>query len=103
MDSSLSSSAIQVVSYGLALGLNEDQKPVCLILSEDSLEHGGAVAMSATKASLSGCDLSLSGPKGTLVLKSLANSLIEAVASGLPFVVLNPRTQNEHFIPAIGL
>lgn len=103
MDSSLSGNAIQVESYGLALGLNEEQRPVCLILSEDSLERGGAVAMSATKASLSGCDLSLSGPNGTLVLRNLAMSLVEAIASGLPFVVLNPGTQSEHFIPAIGL
>lgn len=102
MDSTLSGKDIEVVSYGLAIGLSDEQKPICLILSEDSLERGGAVAMTATKASLSGYDLCLSGPKGSLVLKNLAMSLLEAVHSGLPFVVLNATTQRDHFIPAIG-
>jgi len=102
MDSTSSGHAIEVASYGLAIGMSEEQKPVCLILSEDSLERGGAVAMSATKASLSGYDLSLSGPKGSLVLKNLAMSLLEAVHSGLPFVVLNSNTKRDHFIPAVG-
>lgn len=102
MDSTSSGNAIEVASYGLAIGFDEAQKPICLILSEDSLEHGGEVAMSATKASLSGYDLSLRGPKGSLVLKNLAMSILEAVHSGLPFVVLNSNTQRDHFIPAVG-
>jgi hypothetical protein len=102
MDSTSSFSAVEVESYGLAIGLGDQQEPVCLILSEDSLERGGDVAMSATKASLSGYDLCLRGPKGALVLKNLAIALLEAVHSGLPFVVLNSNTQRDHFIPAIG-
>jgi hypothetical protein len=102
MDSTSSGMAIEAESYGLAIGFDETKKPVCLILSEDSLECGGEVAMSATKARLSGYDLSLCGPKGSLVLKNLAMSLLEAVHSGLPFVVLNTNTQREHFISAIG-
>lgn len=102
MDSTSSVNAIEVESYSLAIGFGELKKPVCLILSEDSLERGGAVAMSAIQASVSGYDLCLTGPEGKLVLKKLALSLLEAVHSGLPFVVLNTNTQRDHFIPAVG-
>lgn len=101
MNSTSSGMHIEVESFALAIGLGIEDKPVCLILSEDSLDQGGELAMSATKASLSGYDLSLSGAKGSLVLKNLAIALVEAVHSGLPFVVLNQSTQAEHFIPAI--
>ncbi|MEC4242268.1 MULTISPECIES: hypothetical protein [Pseudomonas] len=102
MNSHLSGAAVEVDSYALAIGFDADKKPVCLILSQDSLAEGGTLAMSATKASLSGYDLHLSSAQGSLVLKKLAMSALEAVHSGLPFVVLNPSTEAEHFIPAIG-
>jgi hypothetical protein len=37
-----------------------------------------------------------------LVLKNVATALQEAIRTGVPFVVLNPNTQREHFIPGIG-
>jgi hypothetical protein len=102
MDSTSSDNAIECESYALAIGFGELQKPICLILGEESLEHGGTVAMSATEAKLSGHHLCLSGPQGSLMLMNLAPALREAAHDGLPFVVLNSNTRREHIIANIG-
>ncbi|OEO24372.1 hypothetical protein [Ectopseudomonas mendocina] len=95
----MTTSVLQIESYAIAIGQGEDDKPVCLIVSVDSLDAGGEIALSAVEAHLVDGDLVLHSEVGHLALKSLGEAFKQAVMMNLPLVVLDPVSEKEHLVP----
>lgn len=96
---SMTANLLEIESYAIALGQGEGDKPVCLIISADSLDAGGAIALTAVEAQLVDGDLVLHSEVGQLVLKSLGDAFRQAVILKLPLVVLDPASETEHLVP----
>ena len=82
-------------SYALALGLNDQKVPVCLVLSVDSVSVGGESIITSEHYVLEGDDLHVSGPDGVVVLKEIEQACLDAVGAKLPLVVIDPKNQRE--------
>jgi hypothetical protein len=82
-------------SYSIGIGMTDEQKPACLILSYDALEQGGDIAISATTAQLVGNDFQLTSNLGTLVLSNVGQAIKDAAELRLPVVVIDPERERE--------
>lgn len=83
-------------SHALAVAFDRDKKPACLLLSVDAVSEGGDLAISATKVSLQGTDMVLSGPQGELVLQNVSQMCLDAAKMPLPLVIIDPHNQREN-------
>jgi hypothetical protein len=95
----MTANLVEVESYAIALGQGDGDKPICLIISTDSLDAGAAIALRAVEAQLLDGDLVLHSDVGQLVLKSLGDAFRQAVMQKLPLVVLDPASETEHLVP----
>lgn len=85
-------------SYSIGIGMSDEQKAVCLIMSYDALEQGGDIAMLARTAQLVENDLHLVSSIGTLVLKNVAQAIQDGARLKLPVVVLDPERERETIV-----
>jgi hypothetical protein len=83
-------------SHALAVAFDSDKKPACLLLSVDAVTEGGDLAISATKVSLDGTNMVLSGPDGDLVLQNVSQMCLDAANVPLPLVIIDPHNQREN-------
>lgn len=93
-----SAPVIEIDSYAVAVGMNESGSPACLILSCDGLAEGADLARASTNAFLTGDELRLLTPSGSLVLKRLAGAILEAAKLQIPLLVLDPALEHEHLV-----
>lgn len=89
---------MDVKNYGIGICNNEDGYPVCIIISHDSLEKGGDIAINAEKARLIGEDLYLSFGNEVLVIKGVDSGCSDLLKNGLPLVVIDPKRNREKII-----
>lgn len=89
---------MDVRNFSIGIGLNNEEVPVCLIISYDSLEKGGDIAIRADKARALGGDLYLSAGNEVLVLKDIEPQCEELILKGLPIVVIDPQREREILI-----
>jgi hypothetical protein len=82
-------------NFSIGIGMTEEQKPACLILSYDGLENGGDIAILATTAQLVVNDLHLESSIGTLVLNNVGQVIKDAASLKLPIVVIDPERERE--------
>jgi hypothetical protein len=86
---------MDVRNFSIGICLNDDQAPVCLLISYDSLEKGGEIAIRANKAVTLAGDLYLSSGNEVLVLKDIEPECEALIKKGLPIVVIDPQRSRE--------
>lgn len=91
-------SLMDVKNFSIGICLNDQEQPVCLLISYDSLQKGGDIAIRADKARVLGGDLYLSAGNEVLVLKEIEPQCEDLILQGLPIVVIDPARQREIII-----
>lgn len=86
---------MDVRNFSIGICLNDDQAPVCLLISYDSLEKGGEIAIRADKAMTLAGDLYLSAGNQVLVLKDIEPECEALIKKGLPIIVIDPARSRE--------
>lgn len=94
-------SIMDVKNFSIGICLNDQELPVCLLISYDSLEKGGDIAIRADKARVLAGDLYLSAGNEVLVLKGIEPKCEELILKGLPVVVIDPKTEREIIIETL--
>ncbi|AYG48345.1 hypothetical protein DV532_29305 (plasmid) [Pseudomonas sp. Leaf58] len=92
---------IKTGSHAIGLGLNDDNKAVCLIVSADSLAEGGDLAIQAAYYLLEGDDIRLSGPKGSVIIEGVSQMCKDAAQKKLPIIAVDPASQQEEQIDCL--
>jgi hypothetical protein len=86
---------MDVRNFSIGICLNDDKAPVCLLISYDSIEKGGEIAIRADKAVTLAGDLYLSAGNEVLVLKDIEPECEALIKQGLPIIVIDPERQRE--------
>jgi hypothetical protein len=95
MNSENPTTMLSLDNYSIGIGMTDEQKPACLILSYDALEDGGDIAIKATTAQLVGNDFHLVSDSGTLILSNVGQAIKDAAGLHLPVVVIDPERERE--------
>jgi len=89
---------IKASSHAIGLGLNDDNKAVCLIVSADSLSEGGDLAIQAVYYVLEGNNIRLSGPRGSVIIEGVSQMCKDAAQKKLPIIAVDPANEQEEQI-----
>lgn len=85
-------------NHALGIGLDARNKPVCLLLSIDSISEGGEIAIEAEYYVQERGDLRVSCSQGSAILKNVSQMCLDALQARLPLVVIDPKGQREMLI-----
>lgn len=92
---------IKASSHAIGLGLNDDNKAVCLIVSADSLSEGGDLAIQAAYYVLEGDNIRLSGPRGSVIIEGVSQMCKDAAQKKLPIIAVDTGKQQEEQIDCV--
>lgn len=92
------SKTIKTSSHAIGLGLNDDNKAVCLIVSADSLAEGGDLVIHAAYYVLEGDNIRMSGPKGSVIIEGVSQMCKDAAQKKLPIIAVDPAKEQEEQI-----
>jgi hypothetical protein len=82
--------------FGLALGLNADNNPACVILMPESFYSDEIDVVTITGATLHSKNLNLNIGDEVMVLQDIPQSCLEAILMNCPLVVIDNERQYEN-------
>jgi len=85
--------------FGLALGFNAENNPVCLIIMPESFYNHSIDVSLISAAEYKDHRMKLSYGNEELILNDISVACAEAIDLGCPLVVLNNSTRYESLIP----
>lgn len=89
---------MQITTSFLALGLNADNEPACLMLLPESLPENAIDLTKIESATLTNLSLDLKLGAETVSIMDLTDACRGAALRGLPLVVLDPGNEYECLI-----
>jgi hypothetical protein len=87
--------SVRLESHSIGIALDPESKPVCLILSYDTLEMCAEIAFRGRTAQIDEGDLLIHSPVGSMRMVNVGQAVIDAGELKLPIVVLDPQNERE--------